>query len=262
MTATFSMEDLDGRLDLLPVFSGKDESPLAYVHEDDMSFNGNFETYLKALKRNGVEYDVYRRCQASSRKAGVSVYAHLSSFRQTDTGWETSLQDAYNTIQREKAHTFRDNNLPFLRKYSQGDENEPIHCSLTGQRLDAWEMIPGLPINIWEQHHFLVWLRSSVQKESEDPGSILRRMDFGVPSGQTVEAIKDMMRTIFLSPTAHKAVHNTWSSSDITNYTVEQRPWALRSQENWNTWMNWLEAKGYSEEHFGSFTDWLESLKH
>ena len=143
-----------------------------------------------------------------------------------------------------------------------GDVDARIHCPLTGQLLDGWEMVAGIAINIWEQHHFKVLNRASVHKETSDPGEILRRMDFAKPAGNTLEAIKDMMRTIFLSPTAHKAVHNTWAVSDVRMYAPAQRPWALQNQTNWDIWISFLESQGYDPVHFGTFDAWIESLTH
>lgn len=261
MTQVFNMEQLDERLDLSPAFAGKSDDPIGYFPESDMAFKGSFEAYLKVLKKRGEFQDVFKFCPITSRRMGHPCYAALADFKQTPTGWETSLSDAANADRRETYQAFRDKNLPFLRMYMMGNPELKITCPLTGQQIDAWEFAEGILINIWEQHHFKVRNRASVQKEADDPGEILRRMDFSEPSGETVEAIKDMMRTIFLSPTAHKAVHNTWNDSDIRNYPVSRRPWALQSLENWDDWMVFLEERGYSRALFGSHADWLKSLE-
>lgn len=257
---TYTNVDLGGRSDLLPVFSEGDDFPVAYVHSGDTSFNGNIESYLKSAKKE-IRFPIYRRCKASSKIANEPIFSELQNFEQTRTGWENSLRNANNSVKLERAHAFRDNNMRFARMYVTGKVDEYLHCSITGQQIDSLIFEGGQPMNIFEAHHFMVKNRASVQKESEDPGAIFRRFEFSEPSGQTLNAVKDMMRTIFLSPTGHKIVHNRWNDSDITNYKVDQLPFALQSQDNWNMWMAFLEGFGYIAATFGTFDDWIESLK-
>ena len=254
----FTAAQLDGRSDLLPVFNG--DTAVLYVREDHPEFCGDHSIMYRGLRKSNDIQDVFQLCKATAKR-GQDLYFPLADFRLTDKGWETSLHEATKAAQRETYQAFRDKNLPFLRMYMMGNTETKIICPIRREPIDAWEMVAGIPINVWEQHHFKVRNRASVQKESADPGEILRRLDFSVVSGETLEAIKDMMRTIFLSPTAHKGVHNTWNDSDIRNYSVEQRPWALQNQANWDQWMDYLEGYGFARSMFGSFEDWMKSLE-
>lgn len=261
MARVYTMNELDERLDLSPAFAGKSDDPVGYVPESDLSYNGSFEAYLKVLKKRGEFSDVFKFCPATSRRTGVASYADLNDFKPTQTGWETSLSEASNAERRDQNQSTREGNLPFIRMYMMGDLGKKIVCPIMGCVIDSWEFAPGILINVWEQHHFKVISRASVQKDNVDPGELLRKLDFSVVCGETVEALKDMMRTIFLSPTAHKGVHNAWNNSDITNYTVDQRPWALQSQANWDAWMDFLAVCGYSGTFFGTWEDWMKSLE-
>lgn len=262
MVELYTLAELSRRSeDLLPLFKGNSTIPVLFANDSHADFQGDVDGLIRHIKRTGSSIEVYQLCRATSKAEGESIFADLRSFRETDTGWETSLHEAAKADRRNSYQEFRDKNLPFLRMYMMGNPDLKIICPITNQQIDAWEFAEGILINIWEQHHFKVRNRNSVQKESDDPGEILRRMDFSDPSGETVEAIKDMMRTIFLSPTAHKAVHNTWNDSDIRNYPVERRPWALQSEDNWETWMVFLEERGYTRTLFGSHADWLLSLE-
>lgn len=254
------MAELDMRQDLIPAFAGKSDDPTGYLPHNDSSFHGSFEAYARSLKKLGTYDNVYKLCSATSKKVGYPTYAPLSMFKQTSTGWEGSLSEALRAEQRETCQAFREKNLPFIRMYMMGNVETNIVCPLTGQQVDAW-VFDNQPINIWEQHHFKVRNRASIQKELADPGEILRSMDFTLVNGNTLEAIKDMMRTVFLSPTAHKAVHNAWNNSDIRNYRAEQRPWALQNCSNWDAWMAFLDSYGYPVESFGPFGPWITSLE-
>jgi len=254
----FTSEQLDGRSDLLPVFKG--DTALLYVREDHPEFCGDHDLMMRGLRKSKDTADVYQLCRASAKR-GQNLFFPLDQFRESESGWETSLHEVAKAVQRETYQAFREKNLPFLRMYMMGNTESFIVCPMERRQIDSWQFVTGIPINVWEQHHFKVRNRASIQKELADPGEILRRLDFSVVNGETLEAIKDMMRTIFLSPTAHKAVHNTWNDSDIRNYTVEQRPWALQSLSNWNTWMDYLETYGYSRNMFGFYEIWMISLE-
>jgi len=253
----FTTEQLDGRSDLLPVFNGN--TVVLYVRDTHPHFSGDYSMMIHGLRKSGDLDNVFQRCLSTS-KSGQELYFPLEDFRPTATGWESSLHDAAKAVTRAGYQATRDKNLPFLRMYMMGDVDTNIVCPITGQQVDAW-VFDNQPINIWEQHHFKVRNRASIQKELADPGEILRRLDFTEVSGETVEAIKDMMRTVFLSPTAHKAVHNAWNDSDIRNYRAEQRPWALRDCGNWDKWMDFLQSYGYPIETFGPFGPWIISLE-
>lgn len=262
MGRMFTYDEMVGRShDLLPLTKGRDSHPSIFVYDQHPDFQGDITGLLETVKK-GSDIEIYQLCKLTTKALGSPVYFALSDFRETDTGWETSLHEAAKADKRNTYQAFREKNLPFLRMYMMGGQDIKIACPIFKDQIDAWEMVAGIPINIWEQHHFKVRNRASVQKEEADPGEILRRLDFSIANGDTVEAIKDMMRTIFLSPSAHKAVHNTWNDSDITNYAEHQRPWALRNQDNWNAWMDWLECYGYDRALFGSYADWLISLTH
>lgn len=233
-----------------------------YVDMDNPVWQDDLKDTLKLLIKHPdklLDFPIYQRCAASTKRGEEAVFYLLNQFEIEDNRFATSLRAKYNLVNVEKALVFKANNLPILRKYMMGHENVPIVCPWTGQQIDSLSY-PGEPVfNIWEQHHYKVVNRSSVQKEGSDPGEILRSTDFRTPSPRSRLAIEDMMRTNFLSPTAHKIVHNRWNNSDITNYTEEQLPWALRNQANYNEFVAYIMAFGY--DVFPSYQEWIDSLK-
>lgn len=233
-----------------------------YVDMDSAVWQDDLKDTLKYLIKHPSSIPdilLYQRCAASTKRGEFAVYYPLSEFEFKDGAWATSLRVQYNLMNVEKALVFKSNNLPILRMYMMGDQGVKILCPFTRQQVDSLDFDGEPSFNIWEQHHFKVVNRNSIQKEGSDPGEILRSTDFRQPTPRSRSAIEDMMRTIFLSPTAHKIVHNRWNNSDITNYPHYYLPWALRNRDNYETFTAYLGAFGY--DIFPSFEDWMDSLK-
>lgn len=232
-----------------------------YVDMDNPIWKDDLKETLRYLATNPEkinEIEIYQRCSASTKRSELTTFYPLSQYELKDNKFATSLRVKMNLVNLEKALVYKANNLPILRMYMMGDSNEPIRCPWTQQQIDSLMYDGEQPFNIWEQHHFKVINRASVQKEGSDPGEILRSTDFNTPSPRSRLAIEDMMRTVFLSPTGHKIVHNRWNNSDITNYQNHQLPWALRSESNWNRFITYLMTLGY--DTFPSYLDWLTTL--
>jgi hypothetical protein len=233
-----------------------------YVDMDSPEWRDDLKETLRHLVKNprSLEYiQIYQRCSASTKRGEQAVFYPLGDFEIKNGKFTSSLRTKLNLINVEKALVFKANNLPILRMYMMGDESLPIICPWTKHQIDSLEF-EGEPVfNIWEQHHYKVVNRSSIQKEGSDPGEILRSTDFRAPSPRSRMAIEDMMRTNFLSPTAHKIVHNRWNNSDITNYNVDQLPWALKNETNYDSFIRYLRSFGY--DAFPAYLEWIESLK-
>lgn len=264
----FTREQLEERA-LFGLSKKGSSDPDWFLDMDAPGWDGDIADYLNYTAQKAdqgedlAEILIYQKCQSSTKKGIIANYYHITRFplskdKKGKVSWEKSIADVARQLTRETYQAFREKNLRVLRKYSTGDENTPIICNWTGVVIDGHEH-DGATFNIWEQHHFKVVNRASVQKEGSDPGEILRSTDFTVPSPRSRMAIEDMMRTIFLSPTAHKIVHNCWNNSDITNYENHVLPWALRNEENWNEMVSYLMGMGYAE--FPSYTEWYDSLK-
>lgn len=233
-----------------------------YVDMDSPQWQDDLKETLSYLAKKPEALEdirIYQRCSSSTKRGELAVFYPLGDFELKNGKFTSSLRAKLNLVNLEKALVFKANNLPILRMYMMGDESTPIICPWTQQQIDSLEFSGEPAFNIWEQHHYKVINRSSVQKEGSDPGEILRTTDFRVPSPRSRMAIEDMMRTNFLSPTAHKIVHNRWNNSDITNYSVDQLPWALKNETNYNTFIGYLRSFGY--DAFPSYMDWIESLK-
>ena len=263
----FTIEQLEEK-SLLPL-SRREGEPDWFVDVDASGWEGDIADFLTftAKKHNDgedlSEILLFQRCQSSTKKGLKAKYFHISQFplskdKRGKATWGKSITEMFRLVARETANSFKERNLRVLRMYCNGNEDENIVCRWTNFQVDSLEH-QGFVYNIWEQHHFKVVNRSSVQKEGLDPGDILRSTDFTVPSPRSRYAIEDMMRTIFLSPTAHKIVHNQWNNSDITNYENHVLPWALRNEYNWNEMINFLMGMGYAE--FPSYQEWFDSLK-
>jgi len=247
---------------LLPVGIRANGDADFYADMDCPVWKDDLKDTLRHLAKNPDDLElleIYQRCSASTKRGEAAVFYPLKDFDLKDGKFTTSLRNKLNLMNVEKALVFKANNLPILRMYMMGDESLPIICPWTKQQIDSLEY-PGEPVfNIWEQHHYKVVNRSSVQKEGSDPGEILRSTDFRIPSPRSRMALEDMMRTNFLSPTAHKIVHNRWNNSDITNYQEDQLPWALQNEPNFNKFIGYLMDFGY--DVFPSFNFWINSLK-
>ena len=247
---------------LLPAGIQSNDEANFYVDMDDSRWQDDLKETIKLIVKSPAkmgDFLIYQRCSASTKRGEDAVFYPLADFDLKDGKFASSLRVKLNQINVEKALVFKANNLPILRKYMMGDEAIAIMCPWTSQQIDSLSF-PGEPVfNIWEQHHYKVVNRSSVQKEGSDPGEILRTTDFREPTTRSRLALEDMMRTNFLSPTAHKIVHNRWNNSDITNYTEDQLPWALKNEANYQEFVAYLMVFGY--DIFPTYQGWIESLK-
>jgi hypothetical protein len=247
---------------LMPVGTRANGDAEFYVDMDHHLWQDDLPDTLRLLAKDSSalsEMVIFRRCASSTKRGEEKVFFPLIEFELKNGKFASSLRAKQNLLNVEKALIYKANNLPILRMYMMGDEGEPIVCPWTDHQIDSLIYGSELPFNIWEQHHFKVVGRTSVQKEGSDPGEILRSTDFNVPSPRSRAAIEDMMRTVFLSPTGHKIVHNRWTNSDITNYLNDQLPWALKCESNYDKFVAYLGTLGY--DVFPSYSEWIESLK-
>ena len=243
------------------VYASNSDEIVAFVDRHDTLWDGDFREYLIKMRDREVLGDrvVYRRCSSASKLGVEGPFYRLQLFEQSKKGnWETSVRTNFNQQQTLIREEYREANLPLLRMFAMGDPKVPIRCALLGFQIDSVDFM-GEVTNLWVQHHFRFINGLSFHKENLDPGSILSSTDFSKPSTKSYAGIKDMSRTIFLSSTAHDALHKIKRSGDISDYTVEQLPWALRCEANWETYNTFLIGYGYA--HLGNYKTWFDEQK-
>ncbi|MNR94752.1 hypothetical protein D3C72_258400 [compost metagenome] len=267
MTAVvgFTVAELESR-QLFPIFASNSDDDISYfVNFEDTNWNGDIKTYVQMLaaKPELLESAVcFKRCSSATKLNREDCYFPIQSFTFTMKGmratWETSVKEVKNQVSREQSQAYRAKNIPFLRMYAMGNPEGRIHCPIFNICIDSIELF-GSTVNAWVQHHYRFVNGVSVHKENLDPGAILSSTDFTVPTTRAYEGIKDMARTIFLSSTAHDALHKIKRSGDIADYTIEQLPWALRSEANWEEFNTFVMGFGY--DHLGDYQTWFDDQK-
>lgn len=157
----------------------------------------------------------------------------------------------------ERAKALRTGNRAIQRKWMMGDPDSVIVCPIEGRQIDRFGFWDREVDNVFQQHHIVFRNGYSIQKEGEDPGKKNSTTDLTTPSEKSRAVIEDMMRTIFLSPTAHTLVHK-FPDGDINRYPNNQLPYALQSKKNYNDFISYLNTYGYIE--FPPFKVWREHL--
>lgn len=259
----YTREELDA-LPLLPITRGQEI--IGYVDIDHPCWTGDRDEFLTAMadpENQTSEFLAVKRCSASVKMKKDTIYFPFNRFAVTlnkgKATWEASVRDFENQASREQARSYRERNLPFLRMYAMGNIDARIRCPIFDFQIDAISLFGVESLNAWVQHHFRFVNGVSVHKENADPGAILSSTDFTVPSPRSRDGIKDMARTIFLSSTAHDALHKCKRSGDINDYTNDQLPWALRNQDNWEAFNAFLITFGH--DHLGDYQTWFNDQK-
>jgi hypothetical protein len=257
-TDGYTVEELDA-LPLLPII--RRGETIAYVdieHPQWLDTESKFFDRMADPDNWSDDHVIVRRCSSSVKLGKERTFFPLNMFPVTVTKgkatWETSIRDVKNALSQVQRDQFRAQNMPFIRMYVMGDTNARICCPIFNFRIDDIELF-GTRQNAWVQHHFRFVAGQSVHKENADPGAILASTDFTQVTPRSREGLKDMARTIFLSATAHDALHRAKRNGDIQNYTEEQLPWALRSRDNWEEFNTFLGQFGH--EPLGDYAEWF-----
>jgi len=254
MTKGFTSGELDA-LQLWPITVNK--IPY-YVNMDHPEWTGNDKAFVSALNDESKwddAFPVYKRCSSANKLGVEQCFFPLNLFARTSTGsWDSSVQANQNAVNGIKREEFREKNIQFLRIYATGSVDGRIHCPFLKFQIDAVK-IHNVVQNLWVQHHFRFVNGSSVHKENVNPGAILASTDFTLVSPRSREGLKDMARTVFLSATAHDALHRVQRDGDIRDYELDQLPWALRSEQNWLDFNGFLISFGH--DSLGDYAKWM-----
>lgn len=212
----------------------------------------------------------YRRVKDPT-KYGLECYFPLTSFKPRDEAptpnnkktrryftWDPMLLKEKTARQGETRDKYRAKNLPFFRMYMMGDPNTPIRCPIEDIDIDAQVFRGKALSNCWQQHHFVYYNGTSLQKDGEDPGRNNCTTDLTEMSDKSRKVLEDTARTIFLSATAHEKIHKVATQGDIKDYPAEELPWALRSRENWNKFRGFVIQ--YDHDFFPHYDVWMASL--
>ena len=192
----------------------------------------------------------YRRRDEWKTKASGQLYRVLS--------WDRMLHKEKNEKCGERRDEFRAKNVQFFRMYMMGDAKSSIMCPIQNINIDFQEFW-GIPMNnCWQQHHFVFHNGTSLQKDGEDPGKNNCSTDLTVLNSKSRKVLEDTARTIFLSATAHDKIHKVKTSGDVLDYKIEQLPWALRSEQNWNDFRSFVIRFGH--DFFPDYQTWWTSL--
>ena len=128
-------------------------------------------------------------------------------------------------------------NLPMLRFIYNGDENKPLVCLWSSDSLEniiVKNYKTGEDVHnttMMEIHHMLVENGNSVKKSSQEPSKIISRGDLLYKKSKTIQ---ELMSCIPVTPNSHRKIHSIDTKLDLDNYPIESRPWVLRSEENFN----------------------------
>lgn len=248
---------------LYPIRSSNSDDIVCFIERGDTLWQGDLNRYLKAVYDEGalVNRKVFRRCASAVKLNKEDCFFSLELFgRSTKGTWETSVRGLKNQVSQDQRVENRITNLPFLRMYAMGDVDAQIICPILKFPIDNIELF-GVIQNAWVQHHFRFVNGNSVHKVNANvnPGAILSSTNFAEVTTRSREGLKDMARTIFLSATAHDALHRAKRDGDILDYTNEQLPWALRNADNWNAFNAFLGRFGH--EPLGEYEAWFEEQK-
>lgn len=257
-----------GELEALPLIPGLDyNQPNRIPYFFDVNhhlFTGNvFPSsvigQLAQMKKAGSdlsEVPVYKLCRDAQKQGLDQCYFHISEFELSDSKavtWLNSLTaNRYANRVRDK-RAMMEKNKPFIRMHMMGDPSTPIRCTFDDLLIDGTTQW-GVVMNNMQGHHCVVVNGESLHKDVTDPGELLSTLDFTQVSGKTTKALDEITKVVFLGPSAHERIHKATNampdrSSDITNYTVSERPWSLRSESNWNQWCDFRCSFGYERPH-------------
>lgn len=262
---SYSVEELDA----LPLLALERKGKVyAYVdlEHPQLDENTTLDKFFDrlALPENWSDsHMVVRICSSSVKRGDKKCFFPLNRFpvsvdKNGKATWETSVRDARLAHEQEQRKAFRALNMQVVRMYVTGSTSGRILCPRYKFELDE-VLENGNVFNNWVQHHFRFVKGNSVHKENADPGAILSSYDFTQVTPRSREGIKDMARTIFLSASYHDLIHKARRDGDITDYTVEQLPWALRCEGNWIAFNAYLGQFGH--DPLGDYQTWFDEQK-
>lgn len=258
----FTIEQLES-LKLFPVY-GKSAEPDYFLDFDNPFWEGDIAQYLVdvADPAKRTPHALYKRCTSATKLGLADCFYNIEHFDMTRNGvkvsWSPNVKAIKNLATRTQKQQLRTKNIAILRMYAMGDVEARIVCPMLKVQIDDIELF-GHRGNAWVQHHFRFMNGASFHKENADPGAILSSTDFSIPSTRSRMGIEDMARTIFLSSTAHDFLHKSKRDGDIMDYTNAQLPWALRNEDNWNTFNMFLSSYGYAP--LGDYQTWFNEQK-
>lgn len=238
--------------------------------------NGDIRKILHVTSRMNsfgfqVPSDLCWRRVKDPTKYGEECYFPLTSFKPRDESpteknkktkryftWDPSLVKEKTAKQGETRDKYRAKNLPFFRMYMMGDSAAPIWCPIEKINIDFQEFWDTPMNNCWQQHHFVFFNGTSLQKDGDDPGRNNCSTDLTELGDKSRKVLEDTARTIFLSATAHDKIHKVRTQGDIKDYSIDQLPWALRCEKNWNKFRSYVIE--YGHDFFPNYQTWMASL--
>jgi hypothetical protein len=273
----FSVGELDA-LSLVPGIDYNDPSRVPFFfnpqHElfQACAFPEAVVTLLAQHKQDGKDVSgvpVFKLCRDAEKQGLEGRYFQINDFKlnpkSKKPSWESSVTHNKNASKRLSKQAMLTLNKPIIRMYMMGCPHMPVVCPIDNILIDNTSLW-GVPMNNWQGHHIVVVNGESLHKlaKDRDPGVLLSTMNLTECTSATLRAIQEITKTVFLTPGAHERVHKATNAqpgrnSDITNYERHQLPWALRSENNWNDWRQFLLGYGYPllpshEEHMQELT--------
>ena len=265
----------DGYVFLAHKDYGADYWAVNVQHRIYKSCNGDIRKILKFTSRMAgfrmtVPTDLLWARAKEPEKYGEECYFPIGAFKRRDElkvlkkgrtrvlSWDRMLHKEKTARRAITRDEYRAKNLPFFRMYMMGNPDAPIWCPIQNINIDFQEFW-GTPMNnCWQQHHFVFHNGTSLQKDGDDPGRNNCTTDLTELGEKSRKVLEDTARTIFLSATAHDKIHKVRTQGDIRDYSIDQRPWALRCEKNWNKFRAFVIE--YGHDFFPNFNTWISSL--
>ncbi len=205
--------------------------------------------------------DFYKQCKHSLDDGDLRFYPINLFFidKKKISAVRRSVKNDKRTMAR--AEVKESNCLNILIPLQNGPESKDLRCCVSNDILNNKSDIKGKQIISGEGHHMSFRENRSESKLGIEPSDYLREKNLCEPNEENHRYIDDVLNLIYIRNDIHSYIHAYSVSGDIDFYSHDVLPWCVKSEENWNATMKYLETLGYDPLYFGSYQERISRLQ-
>lgn len=216
----------------------------------------------ESFKQNKLsETDVFKQCKNSLDEGDLSFFPITLFFmdKKRISAVRRSVKNDKRTLAR--AEVKEANCLNILIPLQNGPNSTDLRCCVSGDILNNKSDIKGKQIISGEGHHMSFRDNRSDSKLGFEPSDYLREKNLCEPNAENHKYLDDALNLIYIRNDIHSYIHAYCVSGDIDFYPEEVLPYCVKSKENWDKTMEYLDSLGYDVSHFGSYEERINRLK-